>query len=467
MLPLLPAPPQSYSFGSDLPAVSCRIEPTYTLAALARRSTAPALTRRPGSPMPTTMKFLLLPLGTAGDVHPFLGVGRVLRARGHHVTVITNGHFEPLSRSLGLEFIALGTEQDYQRVLADPDLWHPLRCARVLTRWGLPLIPHQFEIIRQHHEPGQTIVVSGAGALGARIAHDKLGVPLATLFLQPGLIPSIYQSPVLPPLPPLPRLVPRFVRRLLYWGLDRVAQRLLGPAVNTFRGSLGLPPAYHLLSSYWFAPQLVVGMFPDWFGPPQPDWPLQIRLAGFPLYDGRVEEQLARKAEEFLQGGEPPIIFTPGTGMKHGQSFFRAAVQACRQLGRRGLLLTRYAEQVPTALPASVCHFAYLPLGQLLPRAAALVHHGGVGTVSQALAAGVPQLIRPVAYDQPDNALRVQQLGVGDWLSPRAFRAPAVGRKLHRLLTSPAVAECCRASARRLAGVEALPETCRMVEQLA
>jgi UDP:flavonoid glycosyltransferase YjiC (YdhE family) len=129
--------------------------------------------------------------------------------------------------------------------------------------------------------------------------------------------------------------------------------------------------------------------------------------------------------------------------------------------------LTRFREQLPSALLASVRHFAYLPLGQLLPRAAALVHHGGVGTVSQALAAGVPQLIRPVAYDQPDNALRVQQLGVGDWLSPRAFRAPAVARKLHRLLNSPDVAQRCRTSACRLAGVEALTETCRMVEQLA
>ena len=113
--------------------------------------------------------------------------------------------------------------------------------------------------------------------------------------------------------------------------------------------------------------------------------------------------------------GEPPIVFTPGSAMYHGQDFFRASVEACKQLNRRGILLTRHAEQIPADLPATIRHFSYAPFSLLLPRAAALVHHGGIGTSAQAMAAGCRQLITPFAHDQFDNADRLRRLGEGIW----------------------------------------------------
>ena len=72
--------------------------------------------------------------------------------------------------------------------------------------------------------------------------------------------------------------------------------------------------------------------------------------------------------------------------------------------GRRGLLLSRHREHIPRTLPSDVRHVEYAPFSELLPRCAALVHHGGIGTSAQALAAGVPQLIMPMGHDQPDNS---------------------------------------------------------------
>jgi UDP:flavonoid glycosyltransferase YjiC (YdhE family) len=152
--------------------------------------------------------------------------------------------------------------------------------------------------------------------------------------------------------------------------------------------------------------------------------------------------------------------------MRHPGEFFAAAVDACCQLGRGGLLLTRFRDQLPPRLPAGVRRFDYVPLSQVLPRAAALVSHGGIGTISQALAAGVPQLIIPLGFDQFDNAARLERLGVGATLTPRAFRGPAVTRQLVRLLTSPAVASACSAVSAKLAKAEWEDFTCRAVEEL-
>lgn len=123
-------------------------------------------------------------------------------------------------------------------------------------------------------------------------------------------------------------------------------------------------------------------------------------------------------------------------------------------------------EQVPAELPAGVRHFPYVPFSQVLPRAAALAHHGGIGTSAQALAAGVPQLVMPMAHDQPDNAARLRRLGVAASVPRRRFRGPAVARALGELLDSKEVAENCASVAARLKGSRAVEQTCEAIEEL-
>jgi UDP:flavonoid glycosyltransferase YjiC (YdhE family) len=215
------------------------------------------------------------------------------------------------------------------------------------------------------------------------------------------------------------------------------------------------------------SPQRIIGLFPEWYAPPQPDWPAHARQTGFPLYDEGEVQQLSPEAETFLAEGPNPIVFTPGSGMQHAHRFFAASVEACRRLGRRGALLTPFAEQIPDGLPDGVRHFAYLPFSRALPHAAALVHHGGIGTMSQALAAGVPQLITPYAFDQPDTAARIRRLGVGDAIQPRSYNAETATAALKRLLSSDAAAVEARKCAELIRRCSPLDETCRLIEEAA
>ena len=412
------------------------------------------------------MNALLVAIGSHGDVHPFVGIGLGLRARGHDVTVMANGHFESLVRRAGLGFEPVGTAEEYHAMALQPDLWHPLKGFRLVMEGTVQAMRPVYQLIAERYVPGDTVVVSSTLGLGARVAQDKHGVPTATAQLQPSILRTVHETPRLPGSPMRP-WHPQWLKRATWWLADKwMIDPTLAPAINAFRAELGLPPVNRIMKDWWNSPDRVIGLFPDWFARPQPDWPPQTRLTNFPLYDEKGLDPMPGELARFLDAGDKPIAFTPGSAMWHGRAFFDAAVGTCRLLNRRGVLLSRRIEHVPPDLPPRVIHVNYAPFSELLPRCAALVHHGGIGTASQALAAGIPQLVTPMAHDQFDNAERLERLGVAKALPVTRFRPGPAAGLLNELLTSPAVAASGNRVKDRLRGADGIGQTCDVIEQI-
>jgi UDP:flavonoid glycosyltransferase YjiC (YdhE family) len=409
------------------------------------------------------MNVLLATLGTDGDVFPHVGLGARLCARGHRVTLAANERFRALAAENGLGFLALVSEAEEAEWFGHPDSWHPLKSALVAARVGRGLIRRQYDHLAERARDAD-VLGANPGVLAARLIQEKLGLPMATILLQPGLLPSVHAPPVMPA-PTLPRWAPR-PAGWLYWRLvDAVAHQLVGRHLNRIRAALGLRPIQRLFR-WWLSPQRVVGLFPAWYAPPPPDWPEHLRLTGFPCYDGRPPGALPAEVRNFCLAGEQPIAFTLGTGVLRTKAFFRAALTACRLLGRRGVLLTKFSSSLPRPLPQSVLHCPFAPFSELFPLCAVVVHHGGIGTVARALAAGTPQLVLPMAWDQFDNAQRVHRLGAGVWLKPRHRTGPRIAEALAGLL-SPLARRRCAASAGRFRDEDALEVTAGQVEELA
>jgi rhamnosyltransferase subunit B len=246
---------------------------------------------------------------------------------------------------------------------------------------------------------------------------------------------------------PLSGHLPRPWNRFWHWLSDRA---LFDPMVrretDAFRLELELEPIRESFAAWSLSRSRIVGRFPEWFAPIAEGWPAQTRLAGFPIDGPGVGPPLAPEFERFLEAGEPPVVFTPGSAMRHARHFFAEGVAACRRLGLRCVLVSPHRDQIPGRLPPSVRSIDEAPFGLLFGRAAAVVHHGGIGTLAQGLRAGVPQLVMPMILDQHDNAARLRRLGLSEWLPPRRFLDRAVARKLRWLLDSPAVASACRAT---------------------
>jgi rhamnosyltransferase subunit B len=407
------------------------------------------------------MHAILVTMGTDGDVVPFIGLGIRLKARGHRVTLAANESYQRQAHALGFEFQALCSNADTMRMLTDPDLWHPLKCALVGARMGALLFAEQYCCISELARGNDTILIGHPGVLVARVVQEKQSKPLVTLVLQPWLIPSNVEPPLIPPFPSLSRTAPKPVKDLYWWVIDRTSSLLIGRHLNRLRSEVGLPPVKRMFN-WWLSPERVIGMFPAWYGPPQADWPAQMKLAGFPFYDGGGE--VPGDIADFCHAGAPPVVFTLGSGMMHAARFFRSAVAACESLNCRGLFLTKFPQQLPRPLPATIRHCSYAPFQKLFPMAAAVVHHGGAGTTAKALATGTPQLVLPMAWDQPDNAARMKKLGVGTWLKAGQRGSRHLAQALAGLWT-PEVRSRCREIASLLANDDALGTTAQWVEE--
>ncbi|OYW80849.1 MAG: hypothetical protein B7Z26_05865 [Asticcacaulis sp. 32-58-5] len=205
----------------------------------------------------------------------------------------------------------------------------------------------------------------------------------------------------------------------------------------------------------------VLALFPAWFAQPQPDWPANLLQWTFPLEDLATEQTLQPELQAFLASGERPVIFTPGSANVQASRFFAVAAEAVKRIGCRAVFVTREPKQVPPNLPASILTVEYAPFSTLLKHAAVFVHHGGIGTLSQGFAAGVPQLIMAMAHDQPDNADRLERLGAGTGLSVRQFTPERVTQELQHLLYGEATHQSvqdCTAKLRQTPSPEVLVE---------
>jgi rhamnosyltransferase subunit B len=413
------------------------------------------------------LKILLPTLGSAGDVHPTIALALALQVRGHHATILTNEFYAEQIRAAGVNFVALGTVAEGEKVLTDPRLWDTSKAFSCIAQLVIvPNLRRLYKLIEQHAD-SRTVVVASGICIGARVAQDKLGVPLATVHLQPSMLRSYHDMGMVGRLALGPG-VPQFLKRTFYWMADKfLIDKELAPELNAFRRELGLAPVKRIFGGYIHSPQLVLGMFNDWFAPVQPDWPPNLHLPGFVLYDAGSQKEVSPEAEGFLAAGPPPVLFTPGSGAATLHDFFRESVEACRLADLRAMLVTNFPDQLPVNLPKGVRAFSYLPFSCVLPRCSAIVYPGGIGTMAQTIHAGVPHLVVPHAHDQPDNAARVQRLGLGKFLYPEKYRAPAIAAALKELLSDGPLAQCCNRFSTRIQSHAALTRACTLIENLA
>lgn len=387
------------------------------------------------------MHFLLTAIGSYGDVLPTVGLGAELARRHHRVTLLTNPYFAEVVQAAGLELASYGTAEEYTNLTNHPSLWHPTRSMPlVFSRAVFGKLPMLYELVRGNYQPGETVIVAHMLDVASRVLRELEGAPFVSALLAPSSLWSDYRAPRLMNAwtgPHVPRWFNRLQMKIGNW---LVLSRMLTRPLNQFRGSMGLPPVRTAMPDWWQQADLSVALFPDWFGPVQPDWPRPLVTTNFPLWDTSSDAaKLPAEVEDFLAAGSPPVVFTPGSANRQAQKFFAAAIGACERLPCRGLLVTKYAEQLPAMLPERVLRVPFVPLSALLPRVAAVVHHGGIGTCAQSLAAGVPQLVQPLAFDQLDNGMRLVELGVARVVRPAQFTADRVAHVLGELCSSHAI----------------------------
>jgi rhamnosyltransferase subunit B len=380
--------------------------------------------------------------GTYGDLFPFVRLGRELKVRNHNVLLLTNCHYEDKVKRSGIDFAALDSPDDFARMLEDQELLNnPRDLALFYRRHILPRVVTEYEMIKKQNSSGDLVLVSNHNShLTTQIAAEKLGIPLLTVLLAPTGI--TYMLPV-------------------FEGLFAVLEN----KVNRIRAEVGLPPV-HDWGNWLGSVEQIVGLWPDWFAASEPGWPKGVTPVGFLLGDESREgyDKEIEKVQDMLDDEASPILITHGTSVPTDARFFAVGVEACLLLGRRGILVTQHCEAVPSPLPEGVKWVRYLPFASLMPRMGAVIHHGGIGTASRALAAAIPQLVLPDGFDRPDNAVRLRRLGVADYLMPHQWEPGLMSEMLLGLI-SPGVLARCRELAQRMRAANPAVAACEVIEQ--
>lgn len=385
---------------------------------------------------------------TNGDVLPFLRLASALRRRGHKATLVTHGVFSQLAEKSGIAFRGIDKPEEYTEIMKDlsmiedplnkPELYEDYQ-RKYYTK---EKFQHEYDIITELCQEEDSVL----------ICRDRDGYVAM-------IVSEIMQVPIVSAI-----LAPSYVTQLHIWeelGLDFGIS-----SINTFRNDLGLTPVSNW-TSWMGAVKKNIGFWHESFDAAveTPDWALKVETVGFPLADEIEYEPLPIDLLDFIQSGEKPLLITGGTGKMIKPNFYQAAIEGVKLSGQRTILVTRHEEFIQGELPDHIRWYKILPLASVYPLVSGVIHHGGIGTITGAMTAAVPQLALAADTDRPDNGRRIKQLGIGDYLPPMQWEPTLIANTIKTIQTN-AVKERCRQLAKALAEHDTMTMACTAIESV-
>jgi MGT family glycosyltransferase len=424
-------------------------------------------------------RIVLATFGSFGDVHPYIALALELQRRGHRPVIATSEIYREKMDSVGVELCPLRPddlptheEPDRFSEFIEKFMDQRMGMAEILKQAIIPYLRVTYDDLTAAARGADLILTHPLTFMGKLVA-EKHGIAWASSVLAPASLFSKYDPLVPPQFPAMHKLFklhPLFFQAAM--ALGRRQMRDLVRAVNVVRAEEGLPSSdANPIMEGQHSPALVLALFSKVLAEPQRDYPPNTYTTGFPFYDRRDyfgETATPRALLDFLDAGEPPIIFTLGSvAVWIAKDFYTESIKAARALGKRALLLIGHERNRPTeALPEGVAAFEYAPFGEVLPRASVVVHHGGVGSTGQSLRAGRPQLVVPFSHDQLDNGARVARRGAGRMIPRTKYNATTAARELRRLLNETSYATRAAEAARVVHSEDGTRTACDLIEKV-
>jgi UDP:flavonoid glycosyltransferase YjiC (YdhE family) len=413
-------------------------------------------------------------IGTFGDINPLIAIALELKRRGHAPVMAVPAVFEEKIVPLGLEFHAVRPDIDPENTILVEMIYDVRKgTERGLREFLFPVLRQTYDDLLDaatRPERADLLLLGELNYAGPLVA-EMTGIKWASYVLAPLSFFSAFDPPVLPMYPRLARAdrtVPgmgRVIKRLA-----RFVSRKWPQPIYDLRAELGLAKGANPLFDAKHSPYLVLALFSRVLGVEQKDWPENTKITGFCYYDSDAgNAALPRHLEEFLAAGAAPVVFTLGSAaVLAAGRFYEFSAKAAMRLGVRAVLLigTDERNRPRQALPESICVAEYAPFSALFPRAALVVHQGGVGTTAQCLRAGKPMLIMPYSHDQPDNGRRMRRLKVARVIQRGNYLPVRVARKLQAMLEEPSFARRAALVAQRLEHEDGVRSACDALEEL-
>ena len=390
-------------------------------------------------------RVVFITYGSLGDLYPFLAIAQELRKRSVACVFVTNHSNIDALKKAGFEAHGIVTDAIHLFEKAG------LKGEAAVEATGKS-ISHFWRIVMPefsaHLDEIEAIagdasaIVGPAWAFNAQSVAEKKGIPFIGAHLWPLGLLSAHDPPVLKDIPGLIQTPKskmaigwnRLVIRTAKWVMKLMFAKYLNPPRLSYGlGRLSRTPVL----DFQLKPAGILGLYSAHFAPSPPDMPQAFELTGFPL----IEEPAYApdpELDDFMAG--EPIVFTLGSILSENPgTFYEASLEAVQKLGKKALLLSN--TPIPVSPSSDILIRGYVPHARVFQKACVIVHHGGIGTTARALIAGKPQLVVPHFGDQPDNAARLEKLGVAGVLSSGSYSATRAASELSDILSSKLLAQ--------------------------
>ena len=425
-------------------------------------------------------RIVITTFGSLGDLNPYLGLAEGLRRHGHEPVIATSAFYRKRVEALGFEFHPVRPDVDPTDQELMTRIMDPLRGTEIIINELLmPYLRDSYEDLSAAVRGADALITHPITFAGPIVAAETR-LPWISTVLAPISFFSAHELPVLPPAPWL-----RHVSRLGAWagklvtGMVRRMTRSWSEPVYRLRRELGLPRGGDPLYEGQHSPELVLALFSRLLARPQPDWPDKVVITG-PIFPSAVgitagpggsgtpgSSGMSDGLRPFLDAGPPPAVITLGSAAVYAAGdFYRESLEAVQHLGIRAVLLTgpKDGHGIDGGLPEEVIAVDFAAHSEVFPRASVIVHQGGIGTTSQALRAGRPNLAVPFSHDQFDNAFRLRRLGMSETLYRGRYRADRAEAVLRDLLGDPKYRARAQEAARTVRAEDGLGTACQAIE---
>ena len=366
---------------------------------------------------------------TGGDVYPFIRFGKLLKKEGHDVTLLTHCVYEEKAKAAGLKFLAVDTPEEYECInrdlsmLADP-IGNRDDYVRFHTIYhGKTRLLREVELIEKVMTPDSVIIARHRSSISGLLAAEKHHLPYASMILAPN-----------------------------YFSHMELHDQLFGSAfceeINSARKELGLSPISGW-KDWLYSPKQILCGWPDWYAKRDETWPDSAVPIGFiPDPDEKgifdLGDEVLAFRDEAEKAGKKFVIITGGSSRMVSSDFYTTAIDACKCADVFAVVVTPYKEYIPEEMPENIKWVKNVSLRDLMKRSDLVIHHGGMGTINEAIDAAVPQIVLPHLTDGPDNADRLAALGIAMKFAPKMWDASRIADSIKSQLSEDSRELCIR-----------------------
>lgn len=338
------------------------------------------------------MKIAMVINGTRGDVQPMLALAKGLIEKGHELICCAPPENEELVKRYNCQFVAFGP--DYKELFKK----------NAQMKGGATKAPSPKEMKKETENQidllpellkGSDLVLGVGFVLGVHTVADILNVPYRFVIFYPILLGTNKSDP--------------FINRVLFAFGRSVTNMVMKSFINKKRVELGLQPIVDVWSN-WMGDNVIVACDKE-LNKAREGVLFNFTQTGYMMLPSQTG--LPENVEKFLASGKPPVFIGFGSNpVSRPEKYSQTFSEVSKETNQR-LIISKGWADLPENNTSDVLYVDEMPFDLLFPRLAAIVYHGGTGTMAAAARAGIPQIAFPFMADQFENRKQIVKLGLG------------------------------------------------------